>query len=308
MGSDLPAAVPSLTDRAAQFFRELQLRICARLEELDGKARFVEDVWQREGGGGGKSRVLTGGALFEKAGVNWSDVSGEMPEDFAKSIPGSGTHFRATGVSLVLHPETPMVPTVHANFRFLEKGDACWFGGGTDLTPYYPWLQDVEHFHRTLRSVCDQHDPAYYAKFKAWCDTYFFLPHRQETRGVGGLFFDYLKGDDRPIDEVFAFVQAAGAAFLDAYVPIAERRRHEPYGETERHFQLWRRGRYVEFNLLHDRGTIFGLKTNGRVESILMSLPPLVRFEYNHQPAPGSREAQLFDYLRPTDWLGTGAG
>jgi coproporphyrinogen III oxidase len=301
MASDTPQRLP---DRAAAFYRELQLRICARLEALDGRARFVEDAWQREGGGGGYTRVMTGGALFEKAGVNWSDVSGELPEDFAKTLPGSGRAFRASGVSLVLHPLTPMVPTVHANFRMLEKGDAMWFGGGADLTPYYPHREDVEHFHRTLRAACDRHDPAYYPKFKKWCDDYFFLPHRQETRGVGGLFFDYLKGDDRPIEDVFAFQKDVGGAFLDAYVPIAERRMHDPYGDPERQFQLWRRGRYVEFNLLYDRGTIFGLKTNGRVESILMSLPPLVRYDYDHRPVPGSREAQLFEYLRPTDWLG----
>jgi coproporphyrinogen III oxidase len=296
-----------LPDRAAAFYRELQLRICARLEALDGRAKFVEDAWQREGGGGGYTRVMTGGALFEKAGVNWSDVSGELPEDFARTLPGEGRAFRATGVSLVLHPLTPMVPTVHANFRMLEKGEAIWFGGGADLTPYYPYREDVEHFHRTLRAACDRHDPGYYPRFKKWCDEYFYLPHRQETRGVGGLFFDYLKGDDRPIEDVFAFQRDAGGSFLDAYVPIAERRQGVPYGDAARQVQLWRRGRYVEFNLLYDRGTIFGLKTNGRVESILMSLPPLVRYEYDHRPVPGSREAQLSQYLRPTDWLGTQA-
>jgi coproporphyrinogen III oxidase len=297
----------SLPDRAAQFFRELQLGICARLESLDGRARFVEDAWQRDGGGGGKTRVLAGGAVFEKAGVNWSDVQGELPEDMARQLPGDGRVFRATGVSLVIHPDSPMIPTTHANFRCLQKGDACWFGGGADLTPYYPYREDAEHFHRTLKTACDAHDPGYYPRFKVWCDEYFWLPHRGETRGVGGIFFDYLKGDDRPIERVFDFVQAAGRAFLDAYVPIVERRRDEPWGEPEKDHQMWRRGRYVEFNLLYDRGTVFGLKTNGRVESILMSLPPRVRWDYDRRPAPGSREAALLDFLKPTDWLGIGA-
>jgi coproporphyrinogen III oxidase len=294
----------TLPDRAAAFFRQLQLDICARLETLDGTARFVEDPWERDGGGGGRTRVISGGALFEKGGVNWSDVQGELPEDFARQLPGSGRVFRATGVSLVLHPDSPMVPTVHANFRFLQKGEAGWFGGGADLTPYYPWREDVVHFHRTFKAACDRHDPGYYPRFKKLCDEYFYLPHRRETRGVGGIFFDYQKGDDRPLEDVFAFVQDVGRAFLDAYVPIAERRRAEPWGAAEKEFQLWRRGRYVEFNLLYDRGTVFGLKTNGRTESILMSLPPRVRWEYDYKVAPESREARLFEYLRPTDWLG----
>jgi coproporphyrinogen III oxidase len=289
-----------LIDDAARHFRDLQTRLCLRLEAADGRGAFVEDRWERSGGGGGFTRVLSGGALFEKAGVNWSDVSGELPEDLAAQVPGGGRAFRATGVSLVLHPLTPMVPTVHANFRCLAKGEACWFGGGADLTPYYPWREDVVHFHRTWKQVCDRHDPAYYPRFKKWCDEYFYLPHRGETRGVGGLFFDYLKDD---LDRVFAFVRDCGDAFADAYLPIAERRRHEPYGERERDFQTWRRGRYVEFNLLYDRGTLFGLKTGGRTESILMSLPPLCRFVYDYQPPPGSREAQLSEYLHPTDWL-----
>jgi coproporphyrinogen III oxidase len=223
-------------------------------------------------------------------------------------------------VSLVLHPLSPMVPTVHANFRVLEKGDAAWFGGGADLTPYYPWREDAVHFHRVWKEACDRHDPAYYPRFKKTCDEYFFLPHRGETRGVGGIFFDYLDGrpgpaepgrEDAPaarrsqgdLEQVFAFVRDAGAAFLPAYAPIAEKRRAEPYGDRERHWQLVRRGRYVEFNLLYDRGTTFGLKTRGRTESILMSLPPQVRWEYDVHPEPGSREAKLSDYLRPQDWL-----
>ncbi len=289
-----------MIDRASLHFRDLQDKITTALETLDGGARFREDMWTREEGGGGRSRVLEGGALFEKAGVNWSDVWGEFPADFAASLPGAGRAFRASGVSLVLHPLTPMVPTVHANFRVLEKGDATWFGGGADLTPYYPWREDAVHFHATWKAVCDRHDPAWYPRFKKTCDEYFFLSHRGETRGVGGIFFDYLRGD---LDRIFAFVRDAGDAFLPAYQPIAERRRAEPWGEREREFQLYRRGRYVEFNLLYDRGTTFGLKTGGRTESILMSLPPLVRWIYDFKAPPGSREAGLSEYLRPREWL-----
>jgi len=273
MVTDQPERLP---DRAAAFYRELQLRICARLEALDGRAKFVEDAWQREGGGGGYTRVMTGGALFEKAGVNWSDVSGELPEDFARTLPGEGRAFRATGVSLVLHPLTPMVPTVHANFRMLEKGEAIWFGGGADLTPYYPYREDVEHFHRTLRAACDRHDPAYYPRFKQWCDEYFFLKHRNEPRGIGGIFYDNLDSGDWAAD--FAFTRDVGSAFLAAYPAIVRRHLDEPWTAAEREHQLVRRGRYVEFNLLYDRGTLFGLKTGGNVDAILMSLPPEVKW------------------------------
>jgi coproporphyrinogen III oxidase len=290
----------TLVERAVEHFRGLQDRITQALEALDGRARFREDAWTRDGGGGGRTRVLEGGALFEKAGVNWSDVFGEFPEEFAATLPGSGRAFRASGVSLVLHPLTPMVPTVHANFRVLQKGNATWFGGGADLTPYYPWREDVVHFHATWKGACDRHDPAYYPRFKQACDEYFFLPHRGETRGVGGIFFDYLQGD---LERVFDFVRDAGDAFLPAYQPIAERRRDHPSGEREREFQLYRRGRYVEFNLLYDRGTTFGLKTRGRTESILMSLPPLARWIYDFQPEPGSQEANLSEYLRAQEWL-----
>ena len=245
--------------------------------------------------------MLERGALFEKAGVNISDVHGELPAEIAGSTPGEGRAFRATGLSLVLHPATPMVPTVHANFRCLEKGGTAWFGGGGDLTPYYPFREDVVHFHRTWKTVCDRHDPTYYPRFKKACDDYFFLPHRGETRGVGGIFFDYLQGD---LERTFAFVRDAGEAFLPAYLPIAERRRLLPFGARERDFQLHRRGRYVEFNLLFDRGTMFGLRTGGRTESILMSLPPEVRWSYGHVAEPGSPEAELLGYLVPTDWLG----
>jgi coproporphyrinogen III oxidase len=299
--------VSDLFDRAAKFFQELQSEICSALAEADGTREFSADAWQRPGGGGGVSRVLEGGALFEKAGVNWSSVDGELPADLAANMPGEGRAFRASGISLVLHPRSPMVPTTHANFRCLTKGDALWFGGGADLTPYYLFRDDVVHFHKTLADACDRHRPiGDYDRFKAWCDEYFFLPHRNETRGMGGVFFDYLgvKGEPHDPEKMFAFVQDLGRAFLPAYLPIAQRRQTEPYGELERAWQLRRRGRYVEFNLIYDRGTLFGLKTNGRIESILMSLPPLVRWDYDVMATPGSREAELVSHLRPIDWLG----
>jgi len=282
-------------------FQQLQDEICQALEQADGTARFREDAWQRPGGGGGRTRVMQQGALFEKAGVNFSAVWGELPDALAAKMPAGPKQFFATGLSLVLHPQSPRVPTCHANFRYFERGEAFWFGGGADLTPYYPVLEDVRHFHRTLQRACDAHDPSYYPRFKKWCDEYFFIKHRNETRGVGGLFFDNLSGDK---DALFRFVSDCGAAFLPAYLPIAERRRGEAYGERERGFQLVRRGRYVEFNLVYDRGTLFGLETQGRTESILMSLPPLVRWEYDFPIEPGSEEASLAEYLRPRDWLG----
>lgn len=289
--------------RAVALFRDLQDRIAAALEDLDGRQRFREDAWERPGGGGGRSRVLADGGVFEKAGVNFSEVHGEMSPEFAAQVPGEGRRFTATGVSLVLHPHSPLVPTVHANFRFLTKGDNQWFGGGSDLTPYYPYRADVIHFHRVWKRVCGRHGPPVdYPRFKTWCDEYFYLPHRGEARGVGGIFFDYLEGD---FDRLLAFVQDCGLAFLDAYLPIARRRKDEAYTAEQRAFQEYRRGRYVEFNLLYDRGTVFGLKTGGRVESILMSLPPRVRWVYDYHPAPGSREAELTDhYLKPRDWAG----
>jgi coproporphyrinogen III oxidase len=295
----------TVEERADEFFRELQDRICAALEAEDGAARFRADAWQRPGGGGGLSRVMAGGALFEKAGVNTSSVRGVFKPEFAASMPGDGLDFFACGISLVLHPLSPRVPTVHANFRCLRRGGARWFGGGADLTPYYPVREDVLHFHRTWKTVCDRHDAGYYPRFKKWCDEYFYLPHRGETRGVGGLFFDQLMSDP---ERDLAFVRDLGSAFLEAYLPIARRRHGDAYGERERSFQLLRRGRYVEFNLLYDRGTTFGLKTDGRTESILMSLPPLVRWEYDAQHPPGSPEAALADWLKPRDWLGEAAG
>lgn len=295
-----------LFDRAAKFFSELQTDICAAVAAADGAAQFTTDAWQRPGGGGGVARVLENGAVFEKAGVNWSSVDGELPAELASHMPGEGSTFRASGVSLVLHPKSPMVPTTHANFRCLTKGGAVWFGGGADLTPYYLFREDAQHFHQTLADACDRHRPiGDYDKFKATCDEYFFLPHRGETRGVGGVFFDYLgaKGEPLPMEKVFDFVRDLGSAFTKAYLPIVQRRTGEVYGDAERHWQLQRRGRYVEFNLIYDRGTLFGLKTNGRIESILMSLPPLVRWDYDVMALPGSREAELVASLRPTAWL-----
>lgn len=294
-----------LFERAAKFYAELQAELCRVLADADGGTDFSSDAWQRPGGGGGVARVLEGGALFEKAGVNWSSVEGELPAEIAEHMPGQGRSFRACGISLVLHPRSPMVPTTHANFRCLAKGDALWFGGGADLTPYYFFHEDAVHFHKVLADACDRHRPVGdYERFKAWCDDYFFLPHRNETRGVGGVFFDYLGArGEHPIEQVFEFVRDVGSSFAQAYLPIAQRRQPTPYGETERTWQLRRRGRYVEFNLIYDRGTLFGLKTNGRIESILMSLPPLVRWDYDVMAQPGSPEAELLTHLRPIDWL-----
>lgn len=287
--------------RACEYFQDLQDRICNALKQIDGSKPFREDTWVREEGGGGRSRVMEEGALFEKAGVNFSDVRGEFSEEFASQIPGEGRSFTACGISLVLHPRTPMVPTVHANFRYLTKGDHRWFGGGADLTPYYAWREDVIHFHRVWRDVCQRHpEIADYQKLKNWCDEYFFIKHRNEPRGVGGIFFDYL---DQNHEKTFEFVKDCGDHFLEAYLPIAERRKDESYGEREREFQLYRRGRYVEFNLVYDRGTVFGLKTGGRIESILMSLPRVVHWLYDYHPEPGTREAELYEvYLKPQDW------
>jgi coproporphyrinogen III oxidase len=292
--------VSDVAERADQLVRELQRTICDGLEREDGTGRFLTDEWQRAGGGGGITRVLSDGALFEKAGVNTSAVHGQLKPDFAAQLPGDGLDFFAAGVSLVLHPKSPRVPTVHANFRCIRRGKALWFGGGADLTPYYPVREDVLHFHRTWKEACDRDDPALYPKYKKWCDDYFFLAHRGETRGIGGIFFDNLMRDP---ERDLALLRTLGESFLPAYLPIAQRRKNDAYGERERHFQLLRRGRYVEFNLIYDRGTTFGLKTDGRVESILMSLPPLVRWEYDAKFPEGSEEAQLKDWLRPRDWL-----
>jgi coproporphyrinogen III oxidase len=289
-----------LRDRVAAYFRQLQDRVCAALEELDG-GRFREDAWEREGGGGGRTRVLAEGAVLEKAGVNFSDVSGVFAEEFARQLPGEGREFTACGVSLVIHPRSPFVPTVHANFRYLTKGDRQWFGGGADLTPYYPRREDVIGFHRVWKDVCMRHAPLIdYGHLKRWCDEYFYLPHRGEARGVGGIFFDYLGGD---LERLFAFVRDCGDHFVESYLPIVRRRQGEPYTPRQRTFQEYRRGRYAEFNLLYDRGTVFGLKTRGRTESILMSLPPVARWQYDFRPEPGSLEEELTEvYLKPHNW------
>jgi coproporphyrinogen III oxidase len=285
-------------------FRGLQSRLCEELAELDGAARFTFDAWDRPGGGGGHSAIITDGDLFEKGGVNWSAVWGDFDDHALSRLGGSERRFVATGCSVVLHPRNPFVPTVHANFRYLERGAGAWFGGGSDLTPVYPYEEDARHFHTTWKQVCDRHDPSYYPRFKRWCDDYFYLQHRREARGIGGIFFDDLSGD---LDATFAFVRECGDAFMPAYAPIAQRRRNEPFGEPERRFQQLRRGRYVEFNLVYDRGTAFGLATQGRTESILMSLPPIARWEYSWQPQPGSREAKALAFFQPRDWLAEGA-
>ena len=295
------------------FIDGLQEKITARLEAIDGKAVFRTDNWERDGGGGGKTKVISDGAVFEKGGVNVSAVHGELPELIRTRFNVDQGFFWAGGVSLVIHPLSPMIPTVHANFRYFElyKDEAmdqvmdAWFGGGADLTPYYLWDEDARHFHQTLKQACDNHGSELYPTFKEECDTYFYNDHRGEARGVGGLFFDYLREDEeRSVDDWFAFTKETGEAFLPSYVPIVERRLNEPYGDEERYFQEIRRGRYVEFNLIHDRGTLFGLKTNGRTESILMSLPPRVRWDYDVQIAPDSREAYLIETLQnPRNWI-----
>jgi coproporphyrinogen III oxidase len=291
--------------RVSNFYRSLQDTISNAIEALDGTGKFREDSWVREEGGGGRSRVLSEGAIFERAGVNFSEVHGpSLPPSILKRRPEiTDQPFYATGVSLVFHPRNPYIPTVHMNYRYFESGSLWWFGGGADLTPYYPQKEDVVHFHQTLKAACDLHNPAFYTEFKAWCDRYFYLKHRNEPRGIGGIFFDDLDDTKGEWEDTFSFVQSCGKAFLDAYVPIVERRKDTPYGERERNFQLYRRGRYVEFNLVYDQGTIFGLQTNGRTESILMSLPPVVRWEYDWSPKPGTPEAELYEvYLKPHDW------
>lgn len=291
--------------RMQAFVEGLQTRICAALAALDGEADFTRDPWEREGGGGGLARVLEGGRVFEKGGVNTSAVHGRLPERMAAAFEVEAGRFFATGLSLVLHPRNPYVPTVHANFRYFALGDDlahpvdAWFGGGADLTPYYPDLTDVRHFHGVWEAVCGRHAAVTYDEAKQRCDAYFYLPHRGEARGVGGIFYDYLRGD---AEARFAFSRDAAEHFLDAYVPIVERRMDQPYGARERAFQAVRRGRYVEFNLVYDRGTRFGLETNGRTESILMSLPPHAAWQYDWHPAPGSPEARALWFFQPRDW------
>ena len=297
--------IPAVKD----YLLSLQNRIVAELEDLDGEASFRRDAWDRPGGGGGESRVLIDGKIFEQAGVNFSHVFGDqLPPSATKTRPDlAGQGFQALGVSLVLHPHNPYIPTTHANFRFFAAGDAgvdpaWWFGGGFDLTPYYPFHEDVVAWHSVARSACEPFGEDVYPRYKAWCDDYFFLKHRDETRGVGGLFFDDL--NEWGFDRSFEFVRTVGDSFMRAYAPIVRKRRKHRYGERQREFQLYRRGRYVEFNLIYDRGTVFGLQSGGRTESILMSLPPRVRYEYDWHPEPGSPEEALYvDYLRPRDWL-----
>lgn len=295
------------------YIETLQDTICTELEKLDGKARFREDLWKRDGGGGGRTRVIENGALFEKGGVNVSAVHGELPELIKNHFKTDHGTFWAGGISLVIHPESPMVPTVHANFRYFElfgnSGNSApvdaWFGGGADLTPYYLREDDAIHFHKTLKTTCDRHGSDLYPRFKKQCDDYFFNTHRGEARGIGGLFFDYLKqNEQKSLQQWFDFTTDAGSAFLPAYLPIVEKRMQESWSAEQREWQEIRRGRYVEFNLIHDRGTLFGLKTNGRIESILMSLPPKVRWDYNVQPLPGSPEAELTEVLKnPREWV-----
>jgi coproporphyrinogen III oxidase len=290
--------------RCHQLVLDLQDTICERLEALDGEGRFQETLWDREAGGGGRTRILESGGLFEKAGVNVSAVHGTVPEALAGSMRGQGDSFYATGVSLVLHPRNPHVPTTHANFRYIERGDAAWFGGGADLTPYVLYEEDGTHFHDVLARTCDTHSPEFYPRFKRWCDEYFHLPHRGEGRGIGGVFFDDVRpNEDHDMEALFSWWSDMARSFLPAYVPIVERRADLEYDDALRQWQLQRRGRYVEFNLLYDRGTIFGLKTGGRIESILMSLPPLVRWDHAIVPEPGSPESRLLDALQtPRAW------
>ncbi len=290
------------------FLKSLQDNICLALEQADGKASFIEDNWQRKEGGGGRTRVLTDGAVIEQGGVNFSVVSGDKlpPSATAHRPELAGRTWQACGVSLVIHPKNPHMPTSHANVRFFiaEKAGeepVWWFGGGFDLTPFYPVEEDIKHWHQTAADLCQPFGDTVYAEHKKWCDEYFYLKHRQETRGVGGLFFDDLNQWD--FDTCLDYIKAVGQGYIDAYLPIIGRRKNTPYTEQQRQFQLYRRGRYVEFNLVFDRGTLFGLQSGGRTESILMSMPPLARWQYNYQPEEGSAEAALAQYLTPQEWL-----
>ena len=291
-----------------RYLLQLQDTICNAVEAEDGQVQFQQDQWERQEGGGGRSRTLSGGALFEKAGVGFSHVKGaELPPSATALRPELvGRSWQAMGVSLVIHPENPHVPTAHANVRFFlaendTKDPIWWFGGGFDLTPFYPVDEDCVHFHRVAKEAVEPFGTEYYQQYKAACDSYFYLPHRDETRGIGGLFFDDF--NELGFEQSFAFMQSVGNAFLPAYIPIVRRRKGTTYGVREREFQLYRRGRYVEFNLVYDRGTLFGLQSGGRAESILMSMPPLARWEYGYVPLRNTDEARLSEYLRPRDWL-----
>ena len=298
----------SKLNQVVAFLKSLQDNICQALEAADGSGVFVEDNWKRAEGGGGRTRVITNGTVIEQGGVNFSLVSGDKlpPSATAHRPELAGRTWKACGVSLVIHPKNPHIPTSHANVRFFiaeKEGEApvWWFGGGFDLTPFYPRLDDVKHWHQTAKDLCAPFGETIYDEHKKWCDDYFYLKHRQETRGVGGLFFDDLNQWD--FETCFNYIKAVGQGYIDAYVPIINQRKTTEYTEQQRQFQLYRRGRYVEFNLVFDRGTLFGLQSGGRTESILMSMPPLARWEYNYQPEKDSAEAQLNDYLQPRDWL-----
>ena len=291
-----------------KFLKSLQDQICDALEVADGTGKFIEDNWTRAEGGGGRTRVLTNGSVIEQGGVNFSVVSGDKlpPSATAHRPELAGRKWQACGVSLVIHPKNPFIPTSHANVRFFiaeKEGEdpVWWFGGGFDLTPFYPFKEDVIHWHQSAKNICQPFGAEVYPKYKKWCDEYFYLKHRDETRGVGGLFFDDLNGWE--FDKCFDYMQAVGKGFIDAYVPLMSKRKNTPFTENHRQFQLYRRGRYVEFNLVFDRGTLFGLQSGGRTESILMSMPPLARWEYNFRAEAGSEEAKLSEYLVPRDWV-----
>ena len=300
-----------MKDQFYKYIENLQDQITSKLEAVDGLAKFEEDIWEREEGGGGRTRVIENGAIFEKGGVNISAVYGELPEVLRNQFKVEEGNFFACGLSLVLHPVNPFVPTVHANWRYFEMYDEAgnivtqWFGGGQDLTPYYLFDEDAVHFHQTCKDACDKYDFQFYPKFKKTCDAYFWNSHRNEARGIGGLFFDYLKEtDDFSIKDRFSFVSEVGNSFLESYVPIVEKRKDIEFSKEHKDWQEVRRGRYVEFNLVHDRGTLFGLKTNGRIESILMSLPPIVQWKYNHHPEKDSEEERLIVILaNPKEWI-----
>ena len=293
------------------YIQNLQDQITSKLEEIDGLGRFQEDIWERKEGGGGRTRVIENGRVFEKGGVNISAVHGELPKTMQQHFGVANANFFACGLSLVLHPKNPMVPTVHANWRYFEMYDVDgniadqWFGGGQDLTPYYLFNEDAIHFHQICKTACDRHNAEFYPKFKARCDAYFYNAHRNEGRGIGGLFFDYCKAtEELSLEDWFNFVTEVGDSFLDAYVPIVEKRKDLDYTEAQRNWQEIRRGRYVEFNLVHDKGTLFGLKTNGRIESILMSLPPHAQWVYDNHPEAGSDEEKLIKVLKePKNWI-----
>ena len=300
-----------MKDQFYKYIENLQDSITSKIEEVDGLAKFEEDIWQRQEGGGGRTRVIENGAIFEKGGVNISAVHGELPEVLRKQFNADEGTFFACGLSLVLHPINPMIPTVHANWRYFEMYDTTgemvtqWFGGGQDLTPYYLFDEDAIHFHTVCKNVCDSYSPDFYSTFKKNCDDYFWNAHREEARGVGGLFFDYLKSTNcYSIQDRYDFVTAVGASFLESYLPIVKKRKDIPFTISQKDWQEIRRGRYVEFNLVHDRGTLFGLKTNGRIESILMSLPPVVQWKYNHHPEKESEEERLIAVLtNPKEWV-----